>query len=149
MGLLNARNLRMAKQLLDKNRHKIGGAVEKAGTQLDKVSKGKTSNVTSKAADAAKKYSAGDVTHHGLDSPAPDLAPHGDPLAADAAKVRQNEATAKAATAVTGAANALTGFINKAAAKAESSNEKKHGGTGAAATSSDSDDIPRDQFDKG
>lgn len=149
MGLLNARNLRQAKRLLDKNRHKIGGAVEKAGTQLDKVSKGKTSSVTSKAADAAKKYSAGGATHHGLDSPAPDLAPHGDPLAADAAKVRQAEATAKAASALTGAANALSGLLNKAAAKAEAANEKQQASAPQSPTSSDPDDIPRDQYDKG
>ena len=49
MGLLNTRNFRRAKQLLEKNRHKVGDAVEMAGTQIDKVSKGKTSNVTSKA----------------------------------------------------------------------------------------------------
>lgn len=149
MGLLNARNLRKAKQLLDKNRHKVGGVVEKAGTQLDKVSKGKTSNVTSKAADAAQKYSTSGVSHDGLDSRAPDLPPHGDPLAADAAKVRQAEATAKAASAVTGAANALSGLLDKAATKAEASNEKKRGGSDGVPTPSDHDDIPRDESNQG
>ena len=62
MGLLNARNLRTAKNLLDKNRHKIGGVVEKAGGTLDKVSKGKTTAVTAKATDAAHKYSQGGVS---------------------------------------------------------------------------------------
>ncbi len=145
MGLLNARNLRRAKQLLDKNRHKVGDAVEKAGSQLDKVSKGKTTNVTSKAANAAKKYSAGGVTHHGVDSPAPDLTPHGDPLAADGAKLRQAHATTSAANAVSGAANALTRLMNKAAAKAETTNAAK----GAASATTPDDDIPTDEFDRG
>lgn len=139
MGLLNAHNFRKAKRLLDKNRHKVGDAVEKAGTQLDKVSKGKTSNVTSKATDAAKKYSADGVTHYGIDSTAPALDPHGDPMSADAAKVRQAEATATAANAVTGAVNALTNLMNKAAEKAESTN------AGKAAD----DEIPTDEFDRG
>lgn len=148
MGLLNARNLRRAKQLLEKNRHKVGDAVEKAGTQLDKVSKGKTSNVTSKASDAAKKYSAGGVTHHGMDAQAPDLTPHGDPLSADDAKVRQAQATTSAANAVSGAANALTNLMNKAAAKAEGANASK-GGRGDAAAGTTSNDIPTDEFDRG
>ncbi len=144
MGLFNARNLRKAKQLLEKNRHKVGGVVEKAGTKLDKVSKGKTSNVTSKASDAAKKYSTGGVTHHGVDSPASMGAPHGDPLAADAAKVRQAAATATAANAVAGAANALTNLMNKAASKAE----EKNAGAGSA-TGIPTEDIPTDEFDRG
>lgn len=119
MGLLNARNLRRAKQLLEKNRHRVGDVVEKAGTQLDKASKGKTSNVTSKAAEAAKKYSAGNVTHHGLDD---DGTGPDEPLSAEEAQTRQAEATAAAANAVSGAANALTNLVNKAAAKAESKN---------------------------
>ncbi len=145
MGLLNARNLRRAKQLLDKNRHKVGDVVEKAGTQLDKVSKGKTSNVTSKASDAAKKYSSAGTTHHGISSSAPDFTPHGDPLSAEEAKLRQSQATTSAANAVSGAANALTNFMNKAAAKAEGSNASKDAakGTGQA------DDIPTDEFDRG
>lgn len=126
MGLVNARNLRRAKQLLDKNRHKIGDVVEKASTQLDKASNGKTSNFTSKATDAAKKYSASGVTHHGMDESAPDTKPHGDPLADDAERVgqphSQRSATTSAAGAVAGAASALTNFMNKAAAKAEGKN---------------------------
>lgn len=145
MGLLNARNLRRAKQLLEKNRHKVGDAVEKAGSQLDKVSKGKTSNVTSKASDAAKKYSAAGVTHHGMDSQAPDLAPDGDPRSAEEAKLRQAQATATAANAVSGAANALTNLMNKAAAKAESRNAAKSN----VSEPIEGDDVPTDEFDRG
>lgn len=146
MGLLNARNLRRAKQLLEKNRHKVGDVVEKAGTQLDKVSNGKTANVTSKAADAAKKYSAGNVTHHGVDSEAPDLTPHGDPLTADAAKLRQAQATTTASNAVSGAANALTNLMNKAAAKAEGANAA---GADENDASAKDDGVPTDEFDRG
>lgn len=147
MGLLNARNLRKAKQLLDQNRHKLGGVVEKAGTQIDKVSKGKTTNVTSKASDAANKYSAGSVDHHGIDSAAPDLTPHGDPMATENARVRQTEATTTAANAVTGAANALTKLMNKAATKAEDKNTSK--GASSAETAPVDDDIATDEFDRG
>ena len=59
MGLVNARNLRLAKQLLERNRHRVGDVVEKAGEKLDQVSEGRTASVTSKATDAAKRYSAG------------------------------------------------------------------------------------------
>jgi len=141
MGLLNARNLRKAKQLLDQNRHKVGDVVEKAGTQLDKVSKGKTSNVTSKASGAARKYSDGAVTHHGLDSRAPDLTPHGDPLSAEEARLRQSQATTSAANAVTGAANALTNLMNKAAEKAESKKAGAASSSGEASVSSDCADV--------
>lgn len=150
MGLLNARNLRRAKQLLDKNRHKVGDAVEKAGTKLDKVSKGKTSNVTSKASDAAKKYSSGGTTHHGVHPPAPDLTPHGDPLSAEQAKLHQAQATTSAANAVSGAANALTNLMNKAAAKAEGTNASKDAAPSTDPTDDvQADDIPTDQFDRG
>ena len=144
MGLLNTRNLRRAKQLLEQNRHKVGDAVEKAGTQLDKVSKGKTANVTSKASDAAKKYSAGGVTHHGLDTDGSGAASHNEPMTAEEAKIRQAQATATAATAVSGAANALTNLMNKAAAKAEGANAAK-----ADTGESTADDVPVDDFDKG
>lgn len=123
MGLFNARNLRKAKELLDKNRHKVGDVVEKAGTQLDKVSKGKTSNVTSKASDAAKKYSATGVEHHGVGTPAAQPPHSGSPSSPSDPDVarRQGEATG----AMAGAANALTNLINKAADKVESSNADK------------------------
>ncbi|MEM1333909.1 MAG: Rv0909 family putative TA system antitoxin, partial [Actinomycetota bacterium] len=64
MGLLSSRNIRKAKELLDKNRHKAGDIVGKAGQQLDKVSKGKTSNLTSKATEAANKFADGATTRH-------------------------------------------------------------------------------------
>ena len=57
MGLMNARNLKKAKSMLEKNRHKVGDLVGKATDQVDKVSKGKTSNVTAKIDEAARKFS--------------------------------------------------------------------------------------------
>jgi len=153
MGLLNARNLRKAKQLLEKNRHKVGDVVEKAGTQLDKVSKGKTSNVTSKAADAAKNYSSGGVTHHGIGTPTTPPPPGQYDASYEAdAKRRQ----AEAAGAVTGVANAFTNFLNKAADKVEKSNPTGGSSTESSSTESSpgsepasSDEIPRDEFDRG
>ena len=67
MGLLNSHNLRKAKDLLEKNRHKMGDVVEKAGGTLDNVSKGKTASVTAKASDAAKKYSGGAAPNFGTE----------------------------------------------------------------------------------
>ena len=58
MGVINARNLRKAKQLLDQNRHRVGDVVGKAAVQVDKVSGGKTSDLTTKIEKAARKYSA-------------------------------------------------------------------------------------------
>ena len=120
MGLINARNLRKAKQLLDKNRHKVGGIVEKAGEKLDKASGGKTSNVTAKAADAAKKYSESGVTHThvGTTNAAPPsgAAAHSgapvDPAAANAASIA-------ATNAVTAAATAAANLMNNAAVQAQ------------------------------
>ena len=54
---MNARNLKKAKSMLEKNRHKVGDLVGKATDQVDKVSKGKTSNVTAKIDEAARKFS--------------------------------------------------------------------------------------------
>lgn len=62
MGLLDARNIKKAKGLLDKNRHKVGSIVGKATDQVDKLSKGKTSAVTSKIDKAAMKFSHGSAT---------------------------------------------------------------------------------------
>ena len=59
MSLFSSKNITKAKSLLDKNRHKVGGIVGKATTQLDKVSKGKTASVSAKVDEAARKYSAG------------------------------------------------------------------------------------------
>lgn len=61
MGLLSGRNVRKAKSLLEKNRHKVGGLVDKATDQVDKVTKGKTSSVTSKIDGAAHKFSGTDA----------------------------------------------------------------------------------------
>lgn len=58
MGLVNARNLKRAKVLLEKNRHKVGDLVGKAAIQVDKASGGKTSDVTTKIEQAARKFSS-------------------------------------------------------------------------------------------
>ncbi len=122
MGLVNARNLRRAKQLLEKNRHRVGGVVEKAGEQLDKVSNGKTTNVTAKAAGAARTYSEGSPAHPGPRTEGEPVE-RPDPSGGDAdADAGGTDASGSAATAVKGAADAFTNFLNKAAAKAEAKN---------------------------
>jgi len=123
MGLLNTRNLRKAKDLLEKNRHKVGDVVEKAGGTLDKVSKGKTTSVTAKASDAAKKYSEGAVPKYGTEIHIDDETSR--TMSAEDAQVRQAQATEGAANAVKGAADALTNMMNKATAKAEEQNRAK------------------------
>ena len=120
MGLLNTRNLRRAKDLLEKNRHKVGDYVEKAGGTLDKVSKGKTSSVTAKASDAAKKYSEGTAPKYGTEIPVDDATSQA--MTSEDAQLRQAQATTSAANAVKGAADALTNMMNKAAASAEKQN---------------------------
>lgn len=57
MGVFSGRNMRKAQSLLNKNRHKIGGIVDKATDQVDKVTKGKTAGVTNKLDEAAHKFS--------------------------------------------------------------------------------------------
>ena len=59
MGLMNARNIAKAKALLQNNRHKVGDLVGKATDQVDKVTKGKSSSITSKIDQAARKFSSG------------------------------------------------------------------------------------------
>lgn len=114
MGLLNARNLRRAKELLEKNRHKVGDAVGKATEKIDKVSGGKTSNISKKAEEAARKYSAGSsATHHGAH---PDAVSS---MSKEDAELRRAEAQAKAATAVAGLADAANGFLAKAQARVD------------------------------
>jgi hypothetical protein len=61
MGLLSGRNVKKAKSLLEKNRHKVGGIVDKATDQVNKVTKGKTANVTAKIDGAAHKFSGSDA----------------------------------------------------------------------------------------
>lgn len=126
MGLLNVRNLRKAKDLLEKNRHKVGDVVEKAGDTLDKVSNGKTAPVTAKASDAARKYSQGATPQYGTEFSVDDetrrsVAAHD---SADA-NHGQSQAAETAANAVKGAADALTNMMNKAAAHAEKTNDAK------------------------
>ena len=123
MGLLNGRNLRRAKELLEKNRHKVGDAVGKATVQIDKVSGGKTTNLSKKAEDAARKYSAGSSsTHHGAH---PD-AVSGDysSMSKEEAELRRAEAQAKAANAMAGLANAANGFLAKAQARVDKAEGK-------------------------
>ena len=123
MGLLNSHNLRKAKDLLDKNRHKVGDVVEKAGGTLDKVSKGKTSSVTAKASDAAKKYSEGAVPKYGTEIHIDDDTSR--TMSAEDAQLRQTQASESAANAVKGAADALTNLMNKATDAAEAQNNKR------------------------
>ena len=134
MGLLNAHNLRKAKELLEKNRHKVGDMVDKAGGTIDKVSGGKTASMTSKASEAAKKYSDGAQPKYGTEVPVDD-ATHQATGAEDARSQSQSQsqsqATAAAANAVKGAADALTNLMNKASAQAEQ-HDKQPDGTGTA-----------------
>lgn len=132
MGLLNTRNLRKAKDLLEKNRHKVGGVVEKAGGTLDKVSKGKTSSVTAKAADAANKYSQGGAPTYGTEFEVDRETQRNMNAQQTAdAKLRQSQATETAANAVKGAADALTNMMNKAAETAEKAKAKGATGDGS------------------
>jgi len=131
MGLLSSRNLRMAKDLLEKNRHKVGDMVDKAGGTIDKVSGGKSASMTSKASEAAKKYSDGSPPKYGTEVPVDDATQQA--MSAEDAQLRQSQATAGAANAVKGAADALTNLMNKVAAQAEQhTTDKKPDGTGTA-----------------
>lgn len=136
MALLNARNLRKAKQLLEQNRHKVGDVVGKAAAKLDEVSNGKTGNLGKKAEEAARKYSAGGATHHGVHpdavsdgqnlSPISEASTHpsGEPapqsatqsaMSKEELQLRQTEANIAAANAVTAAAQAASDMLNRAA----------------------------------
>lgn len=87
MGLLDARTIKKAKGLLEKNRHKVGSIVGKATDQVDKISKGKTSSVTAKIDKAAMKFS------HGTAAPQ-DTGEHTDEEAAEDADVATDESDA-------------------------------------------------------
>jgi len=115
MGLLSSRNLRKAKSLLDQNRHKVGDLVGKATEQVDKVSKGKTSGVSAKVGEAARKYSAGGATHHGVHPDAVGSAAVEPDRPATEAELqrRQAEANIAAANALKAAADAATSVFNK------------------------------------
>lgn len=129
MGLLNARNLRKAKDLLEKNRHKVGGIAEKAGEKLDKVSGGKTSNVTTKAADAAKKYSAGGSTSSYNTQVPVDQSQFnsGAPVDPSVSQAQATAAGAAAANAITNMANAATNMMNNAAVQAQVAQAQQDG----------------------
>ncbi|MEL6892939.1 MAG: hypothetical protein AAFP84_15205 [Actinomycetota bacterium] len=118
MGLVNARNLRKAKELLEKNRHKAGDIVGKAGEKLDKVSKGKTSSLTAKATEAANKYADGAVDRHDFGEASGDH--DGMPDDQRMPNARASGADVAAANAMTNMANAATNFLNTAAAQAQS-----------------------------
>ena len=114
MGLVNARNLRKAKELLEKNRHKVGDVVGKATTKIDEVSGGKTTNLSKKAEEAARKYSEGGVSH--VADPEPSVVPPDAPAAASASASamtheqllrHQAEVNLAAANALTAAANSM------------------------------------------
>lgn len=136
MGLLNSRNFKKAKSMLDKNRHKIGDVVDKATDQLDKVSKGKTSSMSAKVDEAARKYSAGGSTDSGLDVPdttsADPSAPAGgshdvsgpDPYLDEDLQRRQAEAAIAATNSAAAAADAFANLMNKAADETESAKKQ-------------------------
>ena len=125
MGLLNGRNLRKAKELLEKNRHKVGDMVGKAAVQVDKVSGGKTANMSKKAEDAARKYSAGSrATHHGAHPDAVSDGYSGSSMSKEEAEVRRAEAQAKAATAMAGLVNSANGLLSKAQAQLDQAEGK-------------------------
>ncbi len=50
------------KQQFDKHKHKVAPVVNKATDQVDKATKGKSSSITSKVDDAARKISGGSTT---------------------------------------------------------------------------------------
>lgn len=126
MGLLNSRNISQAKRLLDKNRHKVGGVVGKATDGLDKITKGKSSNLTAKVDDAARKFSQGSssgVTNYGAHPDAVgDVPPPG-----GIDNRRQQDAAVAATNAMTSMANAATNFLNKAGVKLDRT--EAHGST--------------------
>jgi len=115
-----------AKSLLEQNRHKVGDLVGKATEQVDKVSKGKTTNVSAKVEEAARKYSAGSVSHHGEH---PDASPGAAPgmsttsdAPVDDAELQRRQAAANiaAANALKSAADAAANIFNKAASQPSS-----------------------------
>lgn len=131
MGILNSRNLRRAKSLLEKNRHKVGDVVGRAANGLDKVSGGKTSNLSKKAEDAARKYSRGSsATHHGCH---PDAVSRGyDPsMSAQEARQQRDRAQAEAASAFANLAKRADGFIASAERRSNASAADRDGGSGA------------------
>lgn len=118
MGVLNSYNLRKAKRLLDRNRHKLGDIVEKAGGTLDKVSKGKTSQMTAKAAEAAKKYSDGARTAHDFgDGRSDPYGEHGEHPDAERMQAEAHAAGIAATNAMTNMANAAANMMNDPAVR--------------------------------
>ena len=116
MGLLNARNFRMAKELIEKNRHKVGDAVGKATEKIDKASGGKTTNFSKKAEDAARKYSAGSSTAPDGDHPGAVSGSNSESgvMSKEEVEARRAETQAKAATAIADLAHAAEGLLSKA-----------------------------------
>ena len=106
----------MAKELMEKNRHKVGDAVGKATEKIDKASGGKTTNFSKKAEDAARKYSAGSSATQDGDHPDAVSDSNSKPgaMSKEEAEARRAEAQAKAATAMAGLAHAAEGLLSKA-----------------------------------
>jgi hypothetical protein len=108
MGLISGRNLRMAKELLEKNRHKVGDMVGKATEQVDKASGGKTANMSKKAEEAARKYSAGSSATP--DGAHPDAASE---MSKEETEARRAETQAKAARAAAGLVSSASGLLSR------------------------------------
>ncbi len=58
------------KQQFSKNKHKVAPIVDKATDQVDKATKGKSSSITSKVDDAARKISGSSTTSGAAPKPA-------------------------------------------------------------------------------
>ncbi len=62
-----SKNKDKAAEQYEKNKHKVAPLVDKATDQVDKVTKGKSSSVTTKIDDAAKKIAGDSTTTAGTD----------------------------------------------------------------------------------
>lgn len=145
MALINARNLRMAKELIEKNRHKVGDAVGKATEKIDKASGGKTTNFSKKAEDAARKYSSGSGAARQSDRPdaVAGNRPDADPATKEESEARRAEAQAKAATALADLAHAAEELLNKAQKIADAAGLNTDGTVKPPDPSQAAPDVPR------
>lgn len=78
MGLLNKRNIAMAKKFADKNKDKIASGVKKATHTIDEKTGGKHADKLKKLDDAAQKFAGADES-----SATPPAHPTPGPLAPD------------------------------------------------------------------
>ena len=83
---------------------------------------GKTSNVTSKATEDARKYSEGVVNHYGREVPVDQQTAAS--MQGTASQAQVNAASVAAANAITAAANAATNLMNNAAVQAQMARSK-------------------------